>query len=79
MCNGKRIGILIVTYNAVNTFQDQRDRNEEGYIPFDQRSFRHRSPRSEEEGKKIRARDGLIAVWTLLRFRFKRAQRQQAG
>ena len=30
------------------------------------------SPRSEEEGKKIRARDGLIAVWTLLRFRFKR-------
>jgi dolichol-phosphate mannosyltransferase len=29
------------------------------------------SPRSEEEGKKIRARDGLIAVWTLLRFRFK--------
>jgi len=31
------------------------------------------SPRSEEEGKKIRARDGLIAVWTLLRFRFKGA------
>jgi 2-phospho-L-lactate transferase/gluconeogenesis factor (CofD/UPF0052 family) len=23
--------------------QDQRDRNEEGYIPFDQRSFRHRA------------------------------------
>jgi dolichol-phosphate mannosyltransferase len=37
------------------------------------------SPRSEEEGKKIRARDGLIAVWTLLRFRFKRVRRQQAG
>jgi len=34
------------------------------------------SPRSEEEGKKIRARDGLIAVWTLLRFRFKGASRQ---
>jgi dolichol-phosphate mannosyltransferase len=33
------------------------------------------SPRSEEEGKKIRARDGLIAVWTLLRFRFKSARR----
>lgn len=31
------------------------------------------SPRSEEEGKKIRARDGLIAVWTLLRFRFNRS------
>ncbi len=28
------------------------------------------APRTEEEGKKIRARDGLIAVWTLLRFRF---------
>ncbi len=28
------------------------------------------SPRSLEEGKKIRARDGLIAIWTLLRFRF---------
>jgi glycosyltransferase involved in cell wall biosynthesis len=34
------------------------------------------SPRSEEEGKKIRARDGLIAVWTLLRFRFKGASQQ---
>jgi dolichol-phosphate mannosyltransferase len=28
------------------------------------------SPRSKEEGKKIRARDGLVAIWTLLRFRF---------
>ena len=28
------------------------------------------SPRSVEEGKKIRARDGLVAAWTLLRFRF---------
>jgi dolichol-phosphate mannosyltransferase len=27
-------------------------------------------PRSKEEGKKIKATDGLIAVWTLLRFRF---------
>lgn len=27
-------------------------------------------PRSAEEGKKIRAVDGLIALWTLLRFRF---------
>jgi glycosyltransferase involved in cell wall biosynthesis len=27
-------------------------------------------PRSTKEGKKIRGRDGLIAVWTLLRFRF---------
>jgi len=26
-------------------------------------------PRSFEEGKKIRARDGLIALWTLLKFR----------
>src|SRR5580698_3407759 len=29
-------------------------------------------PRSKEEGKKIKATDGLIAVWTLLRFRFSR-------
>lgn len=29
-------------------------------------------PRSKEEGKKIKASDGLIAVWTLLRFRFSR-------
>jgi dolichol-phosphate mannosyltransferase len=28
------------------------------------------SPRSEAEGKKIRAWDGVVAVWTLLRFRF---------
>ena len=28
------------------------------------------SPRSREEGKKIKAADGVIAVWTLLRFRF---------
>jgi hypothetical protein len=28
-------------------------------------------PRSLAEGKKIKPRDGLIAVWTLLRFRFK--------
>jgi len=28
------------------------------------------SPRSAEAGKKIRPRDGLIAVWTLLKFRF---------
>jgi glycosyltransferase involved in cell wall biosynthesis len=27
-------------------------------------------PRSAAEGKKIKARDGLIALWTLLRFRF---------
>jgi dolichol-phosphate mannosyltransferase len=27
-------------------------------------------PRSREEGKKIKASDGFIAVWTLLRFRF---------
>jgi len=27
-------------------------------------------PRSQQEGKKIRAKDGLVAVWTLLRFRF---------
>jgi dolichol-phosphate mannosyltransferase len=29
-------------------------------------------PRSKEEGKKIKASDGLIAVWTLLRFRVSR-------
>jgi len=29
-------------------------------------------PRRIEEGKKIRPRDGLIAIWTLLRFRFGR-------
>lgn len=27
-------------------------------------------PRSAEEGKKIKPRDGLIAVWTLLKYRF---------
>ncbi len=27
-------------------------------------------PRTAAEGKKIKARDGLLAVWTLLRFRF---------
>jgi dolichol-phosphate mannosyltransferase len=27
-------------------------------------------PRTQEEGKKIRPIDGLIAIWTLLRFRF---------
>ena len=30
----------------------------------------HYEPRSRDEGKKIRARDGLIAVWTLFRFRW---------
>jgi dolichol-phosphate mannosyltransferase len=30
-------------------------------------------PRSLAEGKKIKPRDGLIAVWTLLKFRFKGA------
>ncbi len=29
-------------------------------------------PRSVDEGKKIRLRDGFIALWTLLRFRFAR-------
>jgi glycosyltransferase involved in cell wall biosynthesis len=28
------------------------------------------NPRTAAEGKKIKARDGLIALWTLLRFRF---------
>ena len=28
--------------------------------------------RTVEAGKKIRARDGLEAIWTLLRYRFKR-------
>jgi dolichol-phosphate mannosyltransferase len=32
-------------------------------------------PRSVAEGKKIKARDGLVAVWTLLRFRFGTATR----
>lgn len=31
----------------------------------------HYEPRSTAEGKKIRWRDGLIALWTLLKFRFK--------
>jgi len=30
----------------------------------------HYYPRSFEEGKKIRARDGIIAIWTLFRVRF---------
>ena len=30
------------------------------------------APRSVEEGKKIRGRDGLIAIWTFLRCRFSR-------
>jgi hypothetical protein len=29
-------------------------------------------PRSVEAGKKIKPRDGFIAVWTLLKFRFVR-------
>ena len=33
------------------------------------------APRSAKEGKKIRPRDGWIAVWTLLRFRFKNPAR----
>jgi hypothetical protein len=28
------------------------------------------NPRSAQAGKKIKARDGFIAVWTLLKFRF---------
>ena len=28
------------------------------------------TPRSHEEGKKIRLRDGFIAIWTLLKYRF---------
>jgi len=35
-------------------------------VPIDYR------PRSKAEGKKIKPSDGLIAVWTLLRFRFAR-------
>jgi glycosyltransferase involved in cell wall biosynthesis len=27
-------------------------------------------PRSHDQGKKIRARDGLLAIWTLLKYRF---------
>jgi len=30
-------------------------------------------PRSFAEGKKIRARDGIIAAWTFLRLRFSRS------
>lgn len=30
----------------------------------------HYDPRSEAEGKKIRAKDGIVAIWTLLRLRF---------
>ncbi len=32
----------------------------------------HYNPRSTSEGKKIRAKDGLIAIWTLLKYRFSR-------
>ncbi len=30
----------------------------------------HYSPRTSEEGKKIKAKDGFIAMWTLLKYRF---------
>jgi dolichol-phosphate mannosyltransferase len=30
----------------------------------------HYNPRSTIEGKKIRAKDGLIAIWTLIKYRF---------
>jgi glycosyltransferase involved in cell wall biosynthesis len=33
------------------------------------------TPRDAEQGKKIRHSDGLLAVWTLIRFRFARRQR----
>jgi dolichol-phosphate mannosyltransferase len=36
-------------------------------------------PRTAEEGKKIKARDGVIAVWTLLRFRFRPLSRLAAA
>jgi hypothetical protein len=29
-------------------------------------------PRKITEGKKIRSRDGLIAIWTLLKYKFKK-------
>jgi dolichol-phosphate mannosyltransferase len=33
-------------------------------------------PRPFEEGKKIRGRDGLIGIWTLLKYRFWKAQKE---
>ncbi|MCC6465186.1 MAG: glycosyltransferase family 2 protein [Planctomycetes bacterium] len=36
-------------------------------------------PRSIEEGKKIRAKDGFIALWELFRWRFKRVRTQPPG
>lgn len=38
-------------------------------IPIHEVPIRY-SPRSVSEGKKIRLRDGLIAIWTLLKYRF---------
>lgn len=38
-------------------------------IPIHEVPIRY-APRSREEGKKIRARDGVIAIWTLLKNRF---------
>lgn len=35
------------------------------------------TPRSFEQGKKIRARDGLLAIWTLLRVRTERKRRDE--
>ena len=32
----------------------------------------HYHPRSLKEGKKIRMKDAFLALWTLLRFRFKK-------
>jgi hypothetical protein len=29
-------------------------------------------PRTAREGKKIRWRDGIVAIWTLVRYRFTR-------
>jgi dolichol-phosphate mannosyltransferase len=39
-------------------------------VKFDETPI-HYNPRSVEEGKKIRARDGIIALWTVLLYRFK--------
>ena len=36
-------------------------------------------PRTAAEGKKIKPRDGLIAVWTLLRYRFGSLRARKAG
>ena len=57
-----KLSVVIPRYNEKDTIREKGYKICEVPIKY--------NPRSYEEGKKIKKKDGVIAIWSLLKYRF---------